>query len=38
MGVVRAYEDAKHYADSDPFLRAGYLEDWQIRRWSNIFG
>jgi uncharacterized protein len=38
MGVARTYEDAKHYAENDPFLRAGYIEDWQIRRWSNIFG
>jgi uncharacterized protein YciI len=38
MGVARTYEDAEHYAENDPFLRAGYIEDWQILRWSNIFG
>ncbi len=38
MGVLRTYDDAQHYAENDPFLRAGYIEDWQIRRWSNIFG
>jgi uncharacterized protein len=38
MGVARTYEDAEHYAENDPFLRAGHIEDWQIRRWSNIFG
>jgi uncharacterized protein YciI len=38
MGVARTYEDAKDYAEHDPFLRAGYVEEWHIRRWSNIFG
>ncbi len=38
MGVTRSYDDAQHYAENDPFLRAGYIEDWHIRRWSNIFG
>jgi uncharacterized protein YciI len=38
MGVTRTYEDAKDYAEHDPFLRAGHIEDWDIRRWGNIFG
>jgi uncharacterized protein YciI len=38
MGVTRTYEEAEQYAEGDPFLRGGHIEDWEIRRWSNIFG
>lgn len=37
MGVLRSYEDAREYAENDPFVRAGLVEDWEIREWANIF-
>jgi uncharacterized protein YciI len=38
MGVLTSHEDAKRYAENDPFVRAGLIEDWHIREWANIFG
>jgi hypothetical protein len=35
MAVTRTYDDAQHFAENDPFLRAGYIQDWQIRRWAT---
>lgn len=37
MGVLRTYDDARHYAKNDPFVRAGLAEEWHIREWANIF-
>ncbi len=37
MGVLRSYDEARHYAENDPFLRAGLIADWDIREWANIF-
>lgn len=37
MGVLRTAEDATRYAENDPFVRAGFVEEWHIRQWANIF-
>lgn len=37
MGVLTSYNDARHYAENDPFVQAGLVEDWHIREWANIF-
>jgi uncharacterized protein YciI len=38
MGVLTSHDDAKRYAENDPFVRAGLVENWHIREWANIFG
>ncbi len=38
MGVLRSYDDARHYAENDAFVQAGLVEEWHIREWANIFG
>lgn len=37
MGVLTSYDDARQYAENDPFVRAELVEDWHIREWANIF-
>lgn len=37
MGVLTSYEEARRYAETDPFVLAGLVEDWRIREWANIF-
>ena len=37
MGVLASYDDAQHYAENDPFVRAQLVEEWHIREWANIF-
>jgi uncharacterized protein YciI len=37
MGVLRSEEDARAYAEGDPFLRAGMVEEWRVRPWANLF-
>lgn len=37
MGVLRTRDDAQRYAENDPFVRAGLVEEWYIRQWANIF-
>lgn len=37
MGVLGSYVDAHRYAENDPFVRAGLVEEWHIRQWANIF-
>ncbi|MBO0811469.1 MAG: hypothetical protein J2P23_05425 [Microlunatus sp.] len=37
MGVLRSYDDARRYGENDPFVRAGLIEEWDIRSWANIF-
>lgn len=36
MGVLHTYDDARHYAENDSFVRAGLVEEWHIREWANI--
>lgn len=38
MGVLTSLDDARRYVENDPFVRAGYVEEWHIREWANIFG
>ncbi|GGH98382.1 YciI family protein [Arthrobacter liuii] len=38
MGVLVSPDEAQHYAENDPFVRAGLVEEWHIREWANIFG
>ena len=38
MGVLTSHEEARRYAENDPFVRAGLVENWHIREWANIFG
>jgi uncharacterized protein YciI len=37
MGVLASQEDARSYAENDPFVQAGLIEEWHIRQWANIF-
>lgn len=37
MGVFTSYEEARRYAETDPFVLAGLVEGWFIREWGNIF-
>jgi uncharacterized protein YciI len=37
MGVFASRDEARHYAEQDPFLVAGLVEEWDIREWANIF-
>jgi uncharacterized protein YciI len=37
MGVLTSYDEARQYAENDPFVQAGMVEDWHIREWANIF-
>lgn len=36
--MLTSHEDATRYAENDPFVRAGLIENWHIREWANIFG
>ncbi len=38
MGVLGSYEHARQYAETDPFVRAGLVDEWHLRQWANIFG
>jgi uncharacterized protein len=38
MGVLISREAAEHYAREDPFVVAGLVEEYTIRRWANMFG
>ena len=37
MGILRSEEDARAYAEGDPFVRAGMVEEWRVRPWANLF-
>ena len=37
MGVLATAQDARAYAENDPFVRDGLVQTWHIRRWANIF-
>lgn len=37
MAVLPSHEEARHYAEHDPFVRARLVDDWHIREWANIF-
>jgi uncharacterized protein YciI len=37
MGILRTEEDARAYAEGDPFVRAGMVEEWAVRPWANLF-
>jgi uncharacterized protein YciI len=37
MGILRTEEEARAYAEGDPFVRAGMVEEWRVRPWANLF-
>jgi len=38
MGVLTSREAAEDYARDDPFVVAGLVEEYAVRRWANMFG
>jgi uncharacterized protein YciI len=37
MGVLTSAAEAQRYAENDPFVRSGLVEEWHVREWANIF-
>jgi len=37
MGVLTSHDEARQYAEHDPFVLAGLVEDWHLCEWANIF-
>ena len=37
MGILASYEAAEDYIKGDPFVLAGVVQDWYIRKWANMF-
>jgi uncharacterized protein YciI len=36
MGVLASREAAQEYAEHDPFVEAGMVEEFTIREWANM--